>query len=666
MTNKIRWGILSTGAISRAFAAAVPNSATGQLVAVASRDAGQAAKFAKEFNIPHSHGSYEALLADPDVQAVYISTPHPFHVEWVIKAAAAGKHILCEKPFAINHADAMTAIEAAREAGVFLMEAFMYRCHPQTAKLVELLRAGTIGDVRIIQATFSFQAGFNPTSRLFDNALGGGGILDVGCYPVSFSRLVAGVATGKDFADPLEVKGVGHLCQTGVDEWAAAVLKFPGDILAQVATGITLNQENVARIFGTKGSIIIPNPWISNRQAADTGKLIVSRQGAAPEEITIPVTVTSYTLEVDVAGRAILAGSVEAPTPAMTWADTLSNLRTLDRWRQSIGLTYEAEQPANYRPRPLHIRTGNAMSYGNVPGIDKPVARLVLGTMLEGATFPAPHAFALFDDYFAHGGNCFDTAHIYAGGLGEQLLGQWLKTRNLRDQVVIIGKGAHPPCCDPAGITRQLDESLARLQTDHVDLYLMHRDNPDIPVGEFVDVLNQQFKAGKLHAFGGSNWTLERVAAANRYAKRKGLTGFTAISNQFSLAEMVAPVWPGCVSVSNATSRKWLKKQQLPNFCWSSQARGFFSGYAQPDNLSDPELARCWYSDDNFLRLERVKELAKKRGALPINVALAYVLAQPFPLFALVGPRTLHELRTTLPALKLELTPKELRWLNLE
>ena len=666
MTNKIRWGILSTGAISRAFAAAVPNSATGQLAAVASRDAGQAAKFAKEFNIPRSHGSYEALLADPDVQAVYISTPHPFHVDWVVKAAAAGKHILCEKPFAINHADAMTAIEAAREAGVFLMEAFMYRCHPQTAKLVELLRAGTIGNVRIIQATFSFQAGFNPTSRLFDNALGGGGILDVGCYPVSFSRLVAGVATGKDFADPLEVKGVGHLCQTGVDEWAAAVLKVPGDIIAQIATGITLNQDNAARIFGTKGSIIIPNPWISNRQAADTGKLIVNRQGAAPEEITIPVTVTSYTLEVDVVGRAILAGNVEAPTPAMTWADTLSNLRTLDRWRQSIGLTYEAEQPANYRPRPLHVRPGSAMSHGNVPGIDKPVARLVLGTMLEGATFPAPHAFALFDDYFAHGGNCFDTAHIYAGGLGEQLLGQWLKARNLRDQVVIIGKGAYPPCCDPVGLTRQLDESLARLQTDHVDLYLMHRDNPDIPVGEFVDVLNQLLKAGKLRAFGGSNWTLERVAAANRYAKRKGLTGFAAISNQFSLAEMVAPVWAGCVSVSDATSRKWLKKQQLPNFCWSSQARGFFSGYAQPDNHCDLELVRCWYSDDNFLRLERVKELAKKRGALPINIALAYVLAQPLSLFALIGPRTLQELRTTLPALKLELTPKELRWLNLE
>jgi len=670
MTNKIKWGILSTGAIARAFAAAVPKSATGELVAVASRDINTATKFAKEFGIPRRYGHYEALLADEDVQAVYIATPHPYHVEWVIKAAEAGKHILCEKPFGINHAETMAGIEAARAAGIFLMEAFMYRCHPQTAKLVELLRAGAIGDVRVIQATFSFQAGFNADSRLFSNAFGGGGILDVGCYPVSFSRLVAGAATGQNFAEPLEVKGVGHLGQTGVDEWATAVLKFPGDILAQVATGITINQENIARVFGTKGSITIPNPWISNRQAADTGKLIVHRQGTAPEEITIPVAVTSYTLEADVAGRAILAGNVEAPTPAMTWADTLGNLRALDLWRKSIGLTYNSEKPTANIPtahrRALAVRPVHKMKYGTVAGVTKPVSRIVIGSMLEGATFVRPHAHMLFDSFVEQGGNTFDTAHIYYGGESDRALGQWLTNRGIREQVVIIGKGAHTPFCDPASLVRQLDQSLGWLQTDYVDIYLMHRDNPAIPVGEFVDVLNAQLKAGKLRAFGGSNWSLERVAAANRYAKRKGLTGFAALSNQFSLAEMVAPVWDGCVSVSDAASRKWLKKQQLPNFCWSSQARGFFSGVAQSDNLADPELVRCWYSGDNFLRLERVKELARKRKASPINIALAYVLAQPLPLFALIGPRTLQELHSALPALELELTPKELRWLNLE
>ena len=668
MTKKVQWGILSTGAIARAFAAAVPKSATGELAAVASRDNASATKFAKEFNIPCAYGSYEALLADPAIQAVYIATPHPFHVEWVIKAAEAGKHILCEKPFGINQAETMAGIEAAREHGVFLMEAFMYRCHPQTAKLVELLRAGTIGDVRVIQATFSFQAGFNATGRLFSNAFAGGGILDVGCYPVSFARLVAGAATGQNFANPIDVKGVGHLGQTGVDEWATAVLKFPGEIIAQVATGITVNQENVARIFGSTGRILVPNPWLCNRQGADTGRIIVHRQGAAaPEEITIPATVTSYTLEVDLAGRAILAGSVQAPAPAMTWDDTLGNLQTLDRWRASIGLIYDAEKPTAQIPtvhrRLLAVRPKHTMKYSPVAGISQPVSRLVMGCDNQ---VTLPQASVMFDDFVERGGNCFDTAWIYGGGIQERLFGQWLKNRGIRKETVLIAKGGHTPHCNPAGLTKQLSESLDRLQTDYADIYLLHRDNPEIPVGEFVDCLNEHKTAGRIRAFGGSNWSLDRVAAANRYAKRKGLTGFTVLSNQFSLAQMLVPVWDGCISVSDAASRKWLKKQQIPNFCWSSQARGFFAGRAHPEDLSDPELVRCWYSPENFQRLERVRELAQKRGALPINIALAYVLAQPLPLFALIGPRTLQELHTTLPALELELTPKELRWLNLE
>ena len=668
MTKKIQWGILSTGAIARAFAAAVAKSATGELAAVASRDTASATKFAKEFGIPRAYGSYEALLANPAIQAVYIATPHPFHVEWVIQAAAAGKHILCEKPFGINQAETMAGIEAAREHGVFLMEAFMYRCHPQTAKLVELLRTGTIGDVHVIQATFSFQATFNATSRLFSNAFAGGGILDVGCYPVSFARLVAGAATGQDFANPIDVKGVGHLGQTGVDEWATAVLKFPGEIIAQVATGITVNQENVARIFGSTGRIIVPNPWLCNRQGADTGRIIVHHQGtAAPKEITIPATVTSYTLEVDLAGRAILAGNVQAPAPAMTWDDTLGNLQTLDRWRTSIGLIYDAEKPTAQIPtvhrRPLTVRSKHTMKYSPVAGITLPVSRLVMGCDNQTTL---PHASVLFDDFVERGGNCFDTAWIYGSGLQERLLGQWLKNRGIRKETVLIAKGGHSPFCNPVGVTKQLLESLNRLQTDYADIYMLHRDNPEIPVGEFVDCLNEHKTAGRIRAFGGSNWSLKRVAAANRYAKRKGLTGFTVLSNQFSLAQMLAPVWADCISVSDAASRKWLKKQQFPNFCWSSQARGFFAGRAHPDDLSDPELVRCWYSPKNFQRLERVRELAQKRGALPINIALAYVLAQPLPLFALIGPRTLQELHTTLPALELELTPKELRWLNLE
>src|SRR6266498_2977274 len=217
MTDRMGWGILATGAIARTFARGVAHSRTGRLVAVGSRWLESAQKFAAEFQIPHIHGSYEALLADPQVQAIYIATPHPLHALWAIRAAEAKKHILVEKPIGLNHAEAMAIIEAARANDVFLLEAYMYKCHPQTRKLVELIRDKAIGDVRVIQATFSFHwpKPWNPDSRLTCNALGGGGILDVGCYPVSMARLIAGAATGAAFAEPVQIKGLGHVGPTG-------------------------------------------------------------------------------------------------------------------------------------------------------------------------------------------------------------------------------------------------------------------------------------------------------------------------------------------------------------------------------------------------------------------------------------------------------------------
>jgi aryl-alcohol dehydrogenase-like predicted oxidoreductase len=272
----------------------------------------------------------------------------------------------------------------------------------------------------------------------------------------------------------------------------------------------------------------------------------------------------------------------------------------------------------------------------------------------------------MFDDFVEQGGNAFDTAHIYRGGKSEKLLGQWVRNRGIREEIVILDKGAHTPWCNPVDLTRQLYESLDRLQMDYLDIYLMHRDNPQVPVGEFVDVLNEHKKAGRIKSFGGSNWQVGRIEAANAYAKEHGLEGFSALSNNFSLADMIEPVWEGCIAASGAEFRAWLRKTQLPLISWSSQARGFFTDRARPEDSSDEELARCWYSDDNFRRQARAKELAKKRGVLPINVALAYVLCQPFPTFAIIGPRTLEETRTSLPALGVELTPDEMARLNLE
>jgi aryl-alcohol dehydrogenase-like predicted oxidoreductase len=303
------------------------------------------------------------------------------------------------------------------------------------------------------------------------------------------------------------------------------------------------------------------------------------------------------------------------------------------------------------------------MKYGSIAGVEKPISRLVMGVDNQTSW---PHASVMFDDFFEQGGTCFDTAYIYASGVCEKMLGHWVKNRGIREQVVLLDKGAHTPHCNPQALVSQLEESLTRLQTDYVDIYMLHRDNPDIPVGEFITVLNEQKHAGRMRIFGASNWSIERVEEANRWAAEHGMSGFSVMSNNFSLARMIDPVWAGCISASDARSRAWFTEHQMPLMPWSSQARGFFTGRANPNDHSDAELVRCWYSEDNFRRLERVNAMAKERGVLPINIALAYVLCQPFPTFPLIGPRLLSETRTSLPGLDIQLTPQEVRWLNLE
>lgn len=312
-----------------------------------------------------------------------------------------------------------------------------------------------------------------------------------------------------------------------------------------------------------------------------------------------------------------------------------------------------------------HITAGNnsKKKYGQIPGVEKSVSRLVMGVDNQETI---THAFVMFDDFFERGGNCFDTAWIYGQGRCEEFLGQWIKNRGIREKVVIVGKGANTPFCNPKDLTKQLFESLERLQTSYVDIYLLHRDNPRIPVGEFIDVLNMHKKAGLIHAFGGSNWSLKRVEEANQYAKSKGLIEVSVVSNNFSLARMANLIWEGTVSSSDKLSLDWFTQTQLVLMAWSSQARGFFTGRAHPDNLSDEEMVRCWYSTDNFERLNRVNEMAQRFNCLPINIALAYVLCQPFPTFALIGPRVLSETKTSFFGLDIELTSSDISWLNLE
>jgi aryl-alcohol dehydrogenase-like predicted oxidoreductase len=236
----------------------------------------------------------------------------------------------------------------------------------------------------------------------------------------------------------------------------------------------------------------------------------------------------------------------------------------------------------------------------------------------------------------------------------------------VRDKAVVIAKGAHSPDNRPEFLRPQLEASLERMGTAYADIHLAHRDNAQIPVGEWADAWNELLRAGLIRAYGGSNWALARVEALNDYARSKGLVGMACVSNQFSLARMVKPVWQGCIGSSDAESRAWLTRTQLPILAWSSQARGFFTERSSPENLSDAEMVNSWYAEDNFRRKARAEELAARRGVAPILIALAYVLCQPFPTFALIGPATLAEMRQSMQALGLALTPEEVKWLNLE
>ncbi|NRP90384.1 1,5-anhydro-D-fructose reductase [Ensifer adhaerens] len=660
----IRWGIIGPGRIAQTFADGIAHSRSGKLVAIASRNPD---KPGLGDNFPGARivSGYEALLADKDIDAVYIATPHTGHAEWAIKAIRAGKHVLVEKPIALSAFDAEAIYYEAKKAGVFAGEAFMYRVHPQTAKLIELVKSGAIGELRIIRSSFGFNMGtVKPEHRLFANETAGGGILDVGGYPVSMARLIAGAADGKPFLDPDKVSGVAHLGQTGVDEWASAVLKFPNSIIAEVSCSIMANQDNTLRIIGSEGRIEVADFWFASGHKGGVGKIHLIK-GGETQTIEVKEERWLYSFEVDAAGDAIRAGHKEFAYPGIGWADSIGNLRVLDQWRASIGLEYEVEK-ATHRTKNIAgaaVTKGNGIPKRDIPGITKPASTVMLGFEF----FPNFAAASLtLDAFYEAGGNAFDTAYVYGGGKTESIFGDWHTSRKVpREEIVLIGKGAHSPLCYPDMISKQLDQSLNRLKTDYVDIYFMHRDNTAVPVGEFVDAMDAEAKAGRIRGiFGGSNWTRARFDEAIAYAEKNGKTAPAALSNNFSLAEMLDPIWAGCVAASDDEWKAWLNAKQIPNFAWSSQGRGFFTDRAGRDKRNDEELVRVWYSDRNFGRRDRAIELAQKLGRNPIHIALAYVIAQPFPVIPLIGPRTIAELEDSLSALDIQLTPEQVKWLE--
>ncbi|WP_424766874.1 aldo/keto reductase [Paenibacillus sp. sgz302251] len=307
------------------------------------------------------------------------------------------------------------------------------------------------------------------------------------------------------------------------------------------------------------------------------------------------------------------------------------------------------------------------MEYIRIEGCNKPVSRLMKGT---DYFFHDSYekAAANLDAFLAIGGNSVDTAHVYCGGQSEEVIGRYMKERGNREQMVILTKGAHHdqngPRVNKEAIRADITESLRKLQTDYIDMYALHRDDPAVPAGEVIEILNEYVKSGVVKAIGVSNWTWQRIQEANDYAKVNGLTGFAFSSPNLSLAKAKEPFWSGCVSADTETC-DWHEEQQFPLLSWSSQARGFFTGRFSPEIRDNADIVRVFYSDDNWERLERAKRLAADKGVSAIQIALAYVLNQPFPTCALIGAQTAEELQSCDTGSLIKLSKEEMDWLDL-
>lgn len=311
------------------------------------------------------------------------------------------------------------------------------------------------------------------------------------------------------------------------------------------------------------------------------------------------------------------------------------------------------------------------MKYGQIPGIDRPVSRVVLGS-IGLKPDDAGQTGAIIERFLERGGNMIDTANIYAGGRSERSIGDWLRRTGRRDDLLILTKGAHHDAkgkrVSPEEISYDLGQSLDRLGTKYVDLYVLHRDDPDVPVGPIVDVLNYHARRGRITAFGGSNWSHQRLQEAHDYALRQDLTPFAVSSPNLGLAVPNEPMWADCISISGDTEAlNWYRQSGLPIMSWASLSSGFFTGAFAPDRTDNKDIVRVYYSEGNWERLRRVKQLAEELHREPIQIALAWVLNQPdLDVHALVGPQTVAELDGCLDAAEINLTPEQVRWLSLD
>ena len=331
--QRLRFGILGTGNIARQFAAGVLASERCSVTAVGSRDPGAATAFCKSLGIDAVAGSYDDLIAAPACDAIYNALPNTLHHQWTIAALQAGKHVLCEKPIAVTADEAREMFDAADRCGRVLIEAFMYRAHPQTGQLIELLRGGAVGRIKLIRSSFCFRVRKTENNIRFDASLAGGVLMDVGCYCINFSRLIAG-------GEPTGLHIIGHQHAGGVDEQVSVLMNFPGDVQASFTAGMGVQADNTASVCGDEGYLTLAWPW---KPPPGEAQIIVCgsappRQDGGPTAAPPPVVHAIdeprplYGIEADAFAAAVLDGAAPFVSPA----DSLGNMRILDTLRQKL------------------------------------------------------------------------------------------------------------------------------------------------------------------------------------------------------------------------------------------------------------------------------------------------------------------------------------------
>ena len=323
----VKWGILGTGKIAKRFMQAAFYVPDAQVVAVGSREQHTADQFGAQYGVPKRYGSYDALIGDPEVEIVYVATPHTLHAENTLAALQAGKHVLCEKPFTVNAQQAEAVIQAARAAGKFAMDGMWTRCFPVVREIARRIQAGELGEIRYLQADFGFRPEFNPASRLFAPELGGGALLDVGVYPVALAFLVLGA--------PKQIVSYATLGGTGVDELCSMLFLYEGGAQAVLSASLQVEMPKQANICGTLARILLPAPWWKPSEA------YLVRNDGATEHLLYPYEGDGLQFEIRHVHDCLRQGLTESPW--MPLDETLAIMRVLDTLRAQWGVRYPSD-----------------------------------------------------------------------------------------------------------------------------------------------------------------------------------------------------------------------------------------------------------------------------------------------------------------------------------